>query len=197
MPSRVSLATGVTASENSTYANTPSLPSTLDILPQLELPVPPNYFTLRLRVPTENQIALTSTGPTQLQRPSPIAADLSVDQLLAQIQSGIDLDQVAFTEGNITYWHLQNIDRNANTQFYTESSSVVDDNYEPPCHEDSETMGEEEEEEEISLPIPGPSHLSPIHLTTQELEHCSNEQLSENKNYKLDRHLGTIIEERF
>ena len=140
---------------------------------------------------------MTSTGPTQLQRPSPIAADLSVDQLLAQIQSGIDLDQVAFTEGNITYWHLQNIDRNANTQFYTESSNAVDDNYEPPCHEDSETMGEEEEEEEIPLPIPGPSHLSPIHLTTQELEHCSNEQLSENKNYKLDRHLGTITEEMF
>ena len=47
-PSRVSLATGVTASESSTYVNTPSLPSTPEILPQSELPVPPNYFTLGL-----------------------------------------------------------------------------------------------------------------------------------------------------
>ena len=42
MPSRVSLATGVTASENSTYTNTLSLLSTPEILPQSELPVPPN-----------------------------------------------------------------------------------------------------------------------------------------------------------
>ena len=48
MPSRVSLATGVTASEESTYANTPSLPSTLEILPQAELPILPNHFTLGL-----------------------------------------------------------------------------------------------------------------------------------------------------
>ena len=47
-PSRVSLATGVTASEGSIYANTPSLPSTPEILPQMELPVPPNYVTLGL-----------------------------------------------------------------------------------------------------------------------------------------------------
>ena len=60
-------------------------------------------------------------------------------------------------------------------------------------------MGEEEEEieEEHPLPIPCPSCLSPIYLMTQELEQFSNEQLSENTNYKLDRHLGTIIEETF
>ena len=40
-PSRGSIATGVTASEGSTYANTPSLPSTWEILPQLELSIPP------------------------------------------------------------------------------------------------------------------------------------------------------------
>ena len=39
---------GVTVSEDSTYANTPSLPSTPEILPQGELPVPPNHFTLGL-----------------------------------------------------------------------------------------------------------------------------------------------------
>ena len=109
---------------------------------------------------------------------------------------GIDLDQVAFTEGNITYWHLQNIDRNTNPQFDTKLSNTVDDNYKPPCHKDSETTGEEEEEEE-HLPIPGPSCPLPIHLTTPELEQFSTEQSSENTNYELDRHLGTIIEETF
>ena len=140
-----------------------------------------------------------ASGSTQPWNPRPITADLTVEQLLAGIKLGIDLDQVAFTEGNITYQHLWNIDRNANPQCYTEVSNTVDNNYDPPCHKDSETMGEEEEEEEEEnpLPIPGPSGPLPIHLATQELEHCSNEQLSENENYKLDRHLGTIIEETF
>ena len=52
-PSRVSLATGVTASEDSTYTDTPSLPSTPEIIPQAELPVLPNRFTLGLQVPSE------------------------------------------------------------------------------------------------------------------------------------------------
>ena len=80
---RVSLATGVTASEGSTYANTPSLPSTPEILPQLELPVPPDYFTSGLQVPSVLPTASMSTGFTQTWRPRPIAADLTVDQLLA------------------------------------------------------------------------------------------------------------------
>ena len=99
-----------------------------------------------------------------MQRHGPITADLTVEQLLAQIRSGVNLDQVAFMEGNITYQHLQNIDRNANPQFYTELSNAVDDNYELPHHKDSETRGEDEEEEENPLPIQGPS---PIHLTSQ------------------------------
>ena len=51
--SRVSLNTGVTSEDNSTYADTPSLPSTPEILPQVELPVPPNHFTSGLQVPSE------------------------------------------------------------------------------------------------------------------------------------------------
>ena len=61
---------------------------------------------------------------------SPTTADLSVEQILAHIRSGVDLDQIAFREGNITYWNLWNIDRNTNPQFYTDSSDTVDNNYE-------------------------------------------------------------------
>ena len=102
----------VTASEDSTYTDTPSLPSTPEILPQAELPVPPNHFTSGLWVPSELS---SQSQPTNFNRP-PLAADLTVDQLFAQIRSGVDLDQLAFREGNITYWNLQNINRNTNTR---------------------------------------------------------------------------------
>ena len=83
MLSRVSLATGVTASEGSTYTNTPSLPSTPDILPQSELPVPPNHFTSGFRVPPVLPTQSGSTRSATTWTPRPIAADLTVDQLLA------------------------------------------------------------------------------------------------------------------
>ena len=98
-------------------------------------------------------------------RPRPIAADLTVEQLLAHIRSGIDLDQLTFMEGNITYWNFWNIDRSANPQFYTNLSDAADNNYKPPHHKDSETTGEEEEKEENPLPIPGPSHPLPTPKT--------------------------------
>ena len=91
MLSRVSLATGVTASENSTYADTPSLPSTPKILPQVKQLVLPNHFTLGLRVPSPLQ-QQSGSASSSMWRPRPITADLTVDQLLAQIQLGIDLD---------------------------------------------------------------------------------------------------------
>ena len=59
----------------------------------------------------------------------PITAEQRVDQLLARIWSGINLDEIAFREGSITYWNLWNIDENANPQFYTDLSNTVDNNY--------------------------------------------------------------------
>ena len=87
--SRVSLATGVTASEGSTYTNTPTLPSTPEILPQAELPVLPNHFALGLHIPTELPSQSRSTDFTQqvitnFNQPIP-AAYLTVDQVLAHI----------------------------------------------------------------------------------------------------------------
>ena len=190
-PSRVSLATEVTASEYSTYTNTPSLPSTLEILPQLEQPVPINHFTAGLRIPSELlPLPLISTYGQVVdnfihQSPVPI---LSVEQVLAHIQSGIDLDQSAFREGSIMYQNLQNINRKTHPEFYTNSSDPVDNNYKQPCLEDSEQWGEEEEEEESP---------SGTHLRIPESEHNSEEQSSKNTRDRLERHLGTIVEEMF
>ena len=110
VPSRVSLATGITASGDSTYTDTPPLPSISEILPQAVLSVPPNHFTSGLWVPSE---LLSQSRLLNFNWP-PFAADLTVDQVLAQIRSGVNLNQLVFREGNITYWNLQNIDRNAN-----------------------------------------------------------------------------------
>ena len=187
----MSLATGVTASNSSTYANTPSPPSTPEILPQSELPVPPNTESLpplpmvneyRQRVENVRQRVTTPF------RPSPIAADLLVAQLLARIWSGVDLDQLAFQEGSITYQNLWNIDRNTHPKFYADSSDAADDNFRQPCLEDIEQQGEEEEEEE------SPSRT---HLRIPESEHNSDKQSSENMSDRLERHLGIIIKEMF
>ena len=171
MLSRVSLATGVTASEDSTYTNTPCLLSTPEILSQSELPIPPNHFTLGLCVPSGS--SASSSRLVNFNHP-PLAGHLTPDQVLAQVRSGVDLDDLVFSEGNITFQRLRNIDHNANPHLYSKLSVTADDNYEPPHHKDPET--EQEEEEEHPLPIPGPSCPLPIHLTTQELEQFSSEQ---------------------
>ena len=79
--SRVPLTTRVTASGDSTYADTPSLPSTPNIFPQAEQLAPPNHFTSGLRVPSplQQQSGSASSIPTWI--PRPIAVDLTVDQL--------------------------------------------------------------------------------------------------------------------
>ena len=162
----------------------------LQIPPELLPPLPP-VEEYRQRVEAlQRRITAHNHHLQQL----PIAADQRVEQLLAHIQSGIDLNQIAFREGNITYWNLRNLDQNANPQFYTNSSDAADDNYEQPYLEDSEHWGEEEEEEESPLPIPGSSGS---HSRIPESEHNSDEQSSENTSNRLERHLGTIIEETF
>ena len=122
-------------------------------------------------------------------RQLPVSAEQRVEQLLARIQSGINLDKIAFTEGNITYWNPWNLDCNANPQFYTNSSETAENNYKQPCLEDIEQQGEKEGEEESPLPIPGPLGT---HLRIPESEHNSDKQSSKNTSDRLERHLGTI-----
>ena len=88
-----------------------------------------------------------------------------VEQLLARIRSGENLDEIAFAEGNITFWQLRNIDHTANPKFYTESSQHMDNNYQQPCLEDFDSQEEEEGAEEIPLSIPGPlgTHTRNLH----------------------------------
>ena len=193
-PSRVSLATGVTASEHSTI-NPPSPPESLH---EVELPVPLPDLPMLPRIDDYNRRVealwqRVKEHNHQLHQ-LPISSEQGVEQLLAHIQSGINLDKITFTEGNITYQNLWNLDHNANPQFYTDSSEAVDNNYEQPCLEDIEQQGEEEGEEESPLPIPGPSRT---HSRIPQSEHNLDKQSSENTRDRLDRHLGTIIEETF
>ena len=97
-------------------------------------------------------------------------------------------------EGNITFQQLQNIDWNTNSEFNTELSQEEDDNYEPPCLEDFDSQEEQEREEENPLPIPGPSGT---HMRNLHSEHSSGEQSSKSMSARLERHLGTIIEDTF
>ena len=163
VPSRVSLATGVTTSEVSTYADSPSPPS-----PQAELPIPPNHFTSGLWVPSE---ASTSQLKSWNYNQPPITAELTPDEVLAWVRSGVNLDEFIFSEGNITFWQLQNINRNANPYLYSELSHAADNNYKPPHHEASE--GEGEDKKSSPLPIPDPLGT---HLRIPESEQLSEEQ---------------------
>ena len=125
-----------------------------------------------------------------------MTVDQRVEQLLARIWSGVNLDEIASTEGNIQYCHLHDIYQNANPQFYTEWSQHMDDNYKQPCLEDFNSQDEEEGEEEIPLYIPEPLNTG-THSGILPSEHNSGEQSSENMRETLERHLGTIIEETF
>ena len=161
-PSRVSLATWVTATGFSLPEPSPSLPEELQevplpppILPKLpELPGIADYnqrvVALRQRVKTHNQRA----------REQPLTVDQHLNGLLTRIQSGINLDKITFTEGNIQYRHLCDIDCNENPQFYMELSQHEDDNYQPQCLDELDSQDEEEGEEENPLPIPDPSGIS-------------------------------------
>ena len=197
-PSRVSLATGVTAEEFPTHINTPSPSPSPEPLHELELPISTENLPPLLGIDDCNRrVAVlqqrVETFNEQLCQ-LPILAEQRVDQLLAQIQSGINLDQIAFWEGSITYLNLQNINHNTNPQFYTDLSNAVDNNFQQPHLEDSEIQEEEGEVEESPLPIPGPLGT---HWRIPESEHSFNEQSSESTSDRLERHLGTTIEETF
>ena len=85
--------------------------------------------------------------------------------LLAHIWSGVNLNEVAFPEGNITYCQLWRIDQSSNPHLYTKASLQEDAAYQPSCFQDTQSNGEEEEEGEVKedqpLLIPDPlgTHL--------------------------------------
>ena len=194
-PSRVSLELGELPTGFSLPAPSPSPPEELREVPQPppKLPkLPGNPGTikfnrrvadLRQRIEAQNQ-RTRELGPT---------AEQWLDTVLTRIQSGINLDKPAFAEGNITFRQLRNIDQNENPQFYLESSQHMDDNYEPPRHEESDSQDEDEEEGEEETPLPIPDQTR-INLLIPSLEQGSSEPSSSSTRDLLERHLGTTID---
>ena len=72
----------------------------------------------------------------------------------------------------------------------------MDNNYEPPHHEESDSPAEDEEEGEEEIPLPIPDRTV-INFLTPSSEQDSSERFSNNMRESLERHLGTIIEETF
>ena len=199
-PSRGSIVTGVTTSGATTPVDLPSSPQELHEVPLPpdpfpELPELPGISNFNQRVETLHQQIIAHN---QRLREIPLSPEQCLSNLIDHIQSRQNLDEVAFTEGNITYHQLQRIDQLANPQLYTEASLLEDTDYQPPHYQDNQDKGEEgeevEEEEEHPLPIPD---LSRTHLVIPHSEHNSTEQFSERSGELLDEHLGTIIEAMF
>ena len=195
-PSRVSLVTGVTMPWDTTMEPSPSpeeelqeVPLPPPILPELpELPGIADYnwrvVALWQRVKSHNQWV----------RELPLTVNQRLDSLLTHIWLGINLNEIAFSDGNITFRQLRNIDCNENPQFYSELSQHEDDNYEPSHLEELDSQNEKEGEEESPLPIPDPTGINS--LTPSSVQDLSK-WFSNNMRESLERHLGTIIEETF
>ena len=200
-PSRGSSATGVTASGTTTPVDPPSeeeeelheIPLPPDPLPKIEgLPsvsdINRRTEELRQWIEAHNQ-SLQEQHSTPRQR---LAA------LLTRIRSGVNLDEVAFQEGNITYRQLRRIDQSSNPDQYTEASLLEDTAYEPPHFQDDQDKEEAEEEVEVEEQQPLPVLLQPtIRSATPHSEHNSPESSFERSSELLDEHFGTLIEETF
>ena len=139
-PSRGSSAKGVTASGTTTLVDPPSEEEVEELheipLPPEPLPEIPRLLSisdinrrteeLRQRIEAHNR-SLREQPPTPIQR---LAA------ILTRIRFGINLDEIAFQEGNIKFRQLRRIDQGQNPHLYTEVSLQEDANYEPPCYQD-------------------------------------------------------------
>ena len=169
--SRGSIVTGVTTSGTTTPVDPLSSPEELHKVPLPPDPLPelpglPDMFKFNRRVET---VCQRVKQHNQQLREGPSTPRQHLAVLLAHIRSGENLDEVAFTEGNITYCQLQRIDQLSDPHLYTEASLLEDTNYQPPCYQDTQSEGEGAEEEEVveehPLPIPGLSetHLEILH----------------------------------
>ena len=132
-PSRSSIVTGVTTSGTTTPVNLPSPPQELHKVPLPpptlpELPELPGISDFNQRVEAlQQRVELHNQHVREL----PLTLEEHLEALLACIWSSKNLDKVAFTEGHITYCHLQRIDQGANPHLYTKLS-LHDNNYKPP-----------------------------------------------------------------
>ena len=163
--SRSSSITGVRTSGTTTLVDPPSeeveeqlhkIPLPPDPLPEIEgLPsvsdINRRTEELQQRIEAHNQ-SLREQPSTPRQR---LAA------LLARVQSGVNLDEVVFTEGNITYRNLRRINQHLNPHLYTKVSLQEDAAYKSPCYQDDQDKEEAEEEAEVEEQQPLPVLLQP------------------------------------
>ena len=198
--SRGSSVTGVRKSGTTTLVDPPSeeeqlhkIPLPPDPLP--ELPGLPSVSDINRRT-TELRQQIEAHNRSLWEEPSTPRQCLAA--LLARIRSRVNLDEVAFLEGNITYRQLRRIDQLSNPHLYTKASLQEDAAYQPPRYQDSqdegEEEGEEEEEELPPLPIPEPPGTQ---LVIPPSEHNSPGSSLERSRESLDERLGTIIEAMF
>ena len=201
-PSRGSSATGVTASGTTTPVD---LLSEEEVEELHEIPLPPEPLPEIPRLPSLSDInwrteelcqrieahnrSLREQPPTPRQR---LAA------ILTRIWSRVNLDEVAFQEGNITYRQLWRIDQGLNPHLYTKVSLLEDANYEPPHYQDAQEEGEVEEEveEEEQQPLPV---LLPLRIQSATLrsEHNSWGSSPERLRESLEELCETAIEATF
>ena len=199
--SRGSSATGVTASGTTTLVDPPSeeeeqlhkIPLPPDPLP--ELPGLPSVSDINCRT---TELCKRIEAHNQSLWEEPLTPQQRLAVLLTHIRSRINLDEVAFSEGNITYRQLWRIDQSSNPHLYTEASLQEDTAYQPPCYQDDPDKGEAEEEveeeEQPPLPIRDPSGTQ---LEIPPSEHNSPGSSLERLRESLEEHLGTIIEATF
>ena len=201
-PSRGSSTTGVTASGTTTPVDPPSEEEVKELH---EIPLPPEPLPeiprlpsvsdinrrteeLRQRIEAHNQ-SLWDQPPTPIQR---------LVAILTRIRSGVNLDKVAFQQGNITFHQLRRIDQGQNPHLYTKASLLEDANYQPPHYQDDQEEGEVEEEVEEEEQHPLPVLLPPrIQSATPHSEHNSRGSSLERLQESLEEHCGTLIEAMF
>ena len=177
-PSRGSSATGVTASGTTTLVDPPSEEEVEELhkipLPPDPLPEIPGFPPVSKLNRRTEELCQRIEAHNQSLREQPLTPHQCLDAILTCIQSRINLDEVAFQEGNITYCQLRRIDQGQNPHLYTEASLQEDANYEPPRFQDDQEEGEVEEEVEEEEQQPLPIQLPPrIQSATPHSEHNS------------------------
>ena len=201
-PSRSSSVTGVRTSGTTTPVDPPSEEVEEEQLH--EIPLPPDPLPEIERLPSVSDINRRTEelcsrieAHNQSLREQPLTPRQRLAALLAHIWSGVNLDEVAFTEGNITYRNFQRIDQQLNPHLYTKASLQADTAYEPPCYQDDQDEEEAEEEAEVEEQQPLPVLPPRIQSATPRLECNSPELLLERLRESLDEHCGTLIETMF
>ena len=201
-PSRSSSITGVRTSRTTTPVDPPSE----EVEEQLhEIPLPPDPLPEIEGLPSVSDINRRTEelrqrieAHNQSLREQPSTPNQRLAALLARIRSRINLDEVAFSEGNITYRVLRRIDQQSNPHLYTEASLQEDAAYEPPCYQDDQDEEEAEEEAEVEEQEPLPILLQPrTQSATPHSEHNSPGSSSERLSKSLEEHCAMLIEAMF